>query len=172
MPTKERTTSRLSALTNRQRQIVALLADHHPAKEIAARLEIGESRVYRHVRAIKDRLGTERMSEIVAIWRAAEGGEKPAPRKSDLPPLEWPTQEGVGSEAGVFRFADAQTFGGADPFYVAPSAEKLPDPAPGALEGRFGTLKRLGYVVAVAFGTVATSVLVLTAMSELTALLG
>jgi DNA-binding CsgD family transcriptional regulator len=54
-------------LTTRQLQVVALLADGLRADEIAQRLGITSSTVYRYVERAKDRTGVASLGELVAL---------------------------------------------------------------------------------------------------------
>ena len=66
---KTRTTGPLTA---RQLQVVALLADGHRHRSIAACLSISPNQVYRHARNAIDRLGVGSVNELVAL-AVAEG---------------------------------------------------------------------------------------------------
>jgi DNA-binding CsgD family transcriptional regulator len=57
------------ALTGRQRQVLALLADGVPAKVIAARLGLAEATVRNHIRAVLVALGTHSQLEAIAKAR-------------------------------------------------------------------------------------------------------
>jgi DNA-binding CsgD family transcriptional regulator len=79
--TVERTT-RLAALTTREREILALVAEGHPNKEIARRLYISERTARTHVSNILRKLGLS--SRTQAALFAAEAGLT-APRHDDPP---------------------------------------------------------------------------------------
>ena len=63
------------ALTPRQREVAALIADGVPNREIAARLGISERSAESHVERIRDRLGFRSRAQIAA-WFAGSGGAK------------------------------------------------------------------------------------------------
>ena len=56
-------------LTNRQHEVLALLADGVRAQEIAARLGLSETTVRNHIRSILSRLGCHSQLEAVALAR-------------------------------------------------------------------------------------------------------
>jgi DNA-binding CsgD family transcriptional regulator len=58
------------ALTGRQAQVLALLADGLPTRQIAAALGISERTVEMHVTATFDKAGAESRGELLAaVWR-------------------------------------------------------------------------------------------------------
>jgi two-component system nitrate/nitrite response regulator NarL len=59
-------------LTNRQREIVRLIADGLPTKGIAARLGLTESAVKWHVRRLLGRFGAESRAHLIAILLESE----------------------------------------------------------------------------------------------------
>lgn len=59
------------ALTERQREILGLIADGLPAKVISARLGVSEATVRNHIRAILLRLGCHSQLEAIATARRA-----------------------------------------------------------------------------------------------------
>jgi DNA-binding CsgD family transcriptional regulator len=69
--------ARLSRLTSRQMQVVALLADGHRYRSVAACLSISPGQVHRHVRRAIDRLGVHSATELVAV--AVAEGMVPSP---------------------------------------------------------------------------------------------
>jgi DNA-binding CsgD family transcriptional regulator len=68
-------------LTARQLQVVALLADGLRAEQIAQRLGIATSTVYRHVERANERAGVRSRSELVAL--AIRDGIVPRPRVTE-----------------------------------------------------------------------------------------
>ena len=54
-------------LSPRQRQVLALLAEGTPAREIAVRLDLAEATVRNHIRLILRKLGCHSQLEAVAV---------------------------------------------------------------------------------------------------------
>jgi PAS domain S-box-containing protein len=70
--TRRTTTDGVAALTPRQRQVLALLAEGVPAKVIAVRLGLAEPTVRNHIRAILHALGCHSQLEALARARRLE----------------------------------------------------------------------------------------------------
>jgi DNA-binding CsgD family transcriptional regulator len=86
--------ARLSRLTSRQLQVIALLADGHRYRTIAECLSISPGQVHRHVRRAIDRMGVHSPTELVAV-AVADGlvpgqfdvrGRPPGPVAPSPPP--------------------------------------------------------------------------------------
>lgn len=70
--TRRTTIDGVAALTPRQRQVLALLAEGVPAKVIAVRLGLAEPTVRNHIRAILHALGCHSQLEALARARRLE----------------------------------------------------------------------------------------------------
>lgn len=137
----------LGGLTDKQRQVLDLLIQHKTSKEIARRLSISPHTVDQRIQFAKDKLGARTRSEAAVAYRrlletcgqmtyedsgiaeAAVAFDHTGGPQGSLPDSSW-----------LPRFRSR----GAD----EPEADFLV--GPGLLEGRYGTLLRLGAIFAIA----------------------
>jgi DNA-binding CsgD family transcriptional regulator len=87
--------AREHGLTLREQQVLAALCDGLRAKEIAARLGIGEATVRTHIKNVKAKTGcasivdiVKQMSRLPPMVAALRPRPRPRPRLGDTPPLE------------------------------------------------------------------------------------
>jgi DNA-binding CsgD family transcriptional regulator len=73
------------ALTAREAQVMALVAEALSNRQIGRRLEITEGTVKRHLRNIFRKLGAASRIEAVNLWRANGGRDRPAHDDADRP---------------------------------------------------------------------------------------
>lgn len=74
----------LSDLTDKQREVLALVADNRTSKEIAARLGISESAVNQRIEMVRARLGGLPRGELARLYR-----QELMPDESEVENLTW-----------------------------------------------------------------------------------
>lgn len=77
----------LPELTDKQREVLALVADNRTSKEIAARLGISESAVNQRIEMVRSRLGGIPRGELARLYRQEFSLGEPV-RTTDLPKIE------------------------------------------------------------------------------------
>ncbi|GEO41507.1 protein-glutamate methylesterase [Skermanella aerolata] len=77
---REKAVSQLSSLTERQRQIMDMVLDGHPSKNIAADLGISQRTVENHRAEVMRKTGTKSLPALarLALAAARKGGDEPA----------------------------------------------------------------------------------------------
>ena len=152
------------ALTERQRDVLALLGRGLSEKEIASELGISPSRVTQHVRALKDRLGTERRSGLVAaatqlpLYEKATGDKIPVPSAFDF------------GEPATGAVPDQVTVSDAMPLrHPAPWESDAYRVGPGAFDDQGENLRRLLLMIKVSLGVPALIVILIIARWAITA---
>lgn len=169
-------------LTDRQRAVMERIDRRVPTKVIAQDLGVSETRINQHIRALKLFFDAGSLGELVENYRAtlpAEGGQvatqtgtAPAPDADLLKPFSQTAyiisqinppmkSEDVEDRAdpGRLILSDAMPL-----FEQAPwlrSGE--PQVVPGVLDGEHAVLLRLGAIVGIAAGILASVILVITA---------
>lgn len=175
-------------LTDRQRAVMERIDRRVPIKVIAAELGVSETRVNQHIRALKDFYEAASLGELVENYRAAkaaETGEMPADPEAGTGPDEAlinPFSEAAYTNSQVNFEADPADFGGRDDpgrlvlSDAMPLTEQAPwlrpgEPkvVPGVLDGEHAILLRLGAIVGIATGILASVILVVTAAMTLSA---
>lgn len=152
-------------LTARQCEVLGLLTRGLSEKEIATELGMSQSRVTQHVRALKDRLGTETRSGLVAATTALDPCEKLTGGKNRVPPPGIFSKPVVGAIPERVSFSDAAAL----PRLAAWDVDGFDRVGPGALDGKGAALKRTGFVLLVAFGPPVLVLLTQAAMMALSA---
>ena len=143
------------SLTERQRSVMTRIDRRVPIKLIAQELGVSETRINQHIRILKDIYQVASLNELVEVYRRS----KP-PGDDDLLGLSDNTlQLGPGETAtsNVFPLR------GSLPQEIAIE----PTITPGILNGENAALFRLAAIVGIAFGIIATVVLLMTAASTL-----
>jgi DNA-binding CsgD family transcriptional regulator len=74
----------LSVLTDKQREVLALVADNRTSKEIAARLGVSESAVNQRIEMVRARLGGLPRGELARLYR-----QEFTPEDSEVEKLTW-----------------------------------------------------------------------------------
>jgi DNA-binding CsgD family transcriptional regulator len=175
-------------LTDRQRAVMERIDRRVPIKVIAAELGVSETRINQHIRALKDVYEAVSLGELVENYRAtiapdptgtpSGNGLGNAPDEA----LQKPFSEAAYTFSQVNPDADLAEFGPRnDPGQLVlsdamPLLEQAPwltpvEPrvVPGVLDGEHAVLLRLGAIVGIATGILASVVLVITAAMTLSA---
>lgn len=160
-------------LTERQRAVMERIDRRVPIKVIASELDVSETRINQHIRALKDIYDAGSLNELVETYRATEG-------------LDDVTADAESSDATFSKTAytknqvDADGRSGKDrgrvdlgeiifndvlPFDQLAPWEPLSEPkvVPGVLNGEHAVLMRLAVIIGIAFGILAAVVLMVTA---------
>lgn len=158
----------ISTLTDKQREVFALVGEGRTSKEIANILDVSESAVVQRIEKIRSKFDGATRQELGRIWR--EHGELSGTRSCNqltgksfhLLQLQDEAQIDRQADAGhAIEFADSAVFNAR-----APWQEKLePRIVPEVLDGENATLFRWAYAVAAALGMV-IMMLVLLAVSH------
>ena len=175
-------------LTDRQRAVMERIDRRVPIKVIASELGVSETRVNQHIRALKDFYEAASLGDLVEIYRAAkvvEAGANDLGGDLGIVPDEdflTPFSEAAYTNSQVNSAADPADFGERDDpgrlvlSDAMPLTEQAPwlrpvEPkvVPGVLDGEHAVLLRLGAIVGIAAGVLASVVLVITAAMTLSA---
>lgn len=175
-------------LTDRQRAVMERIDRRVPIKVIAADLGVSETRINQHIRALKDVYDAASLGELVENYRATlapEAAEEAAAR--DLGGLAGeallkPFSEHAYTNSQINQAAGlADQEGRDDPGRLIlsdamPLMQQAPwlgsgEPrvVPGMLDGEHAVLMRLGAIVGIATGILASVVLTITAAMTLSA---
>jgi transposase-like protein len=175
-------------LTDRQRAVMERIDRRVPIKVIAADLGVSETRINQHIRALKDFYAAASLGELVENYRATlapEAAELAAARDlggiADEALLK-PLSEGAYMNSQIIPAADlAEHKSRDDPGQLVlsdamPLTEQAPwlragEPrvVPGVLDGEHAVLMRLGAIIGIATGILASVVLAITAAMTLSA---
>ncbi|WP_234032103.1 hypothetical protein [Parerythrobacter jejuensis] len=137
-----------------------------PIKLVAAELEVSESRINQHIRALKDIYGVGNLKDLCESYRAEvqDSGEsapyrKTASTKSQVPQSakQGETEDRVAP--GEFVLADVAPLAIEAPWTV----KSEPRVVPGVLDGDHAVLYRLAVIVGLAFAFIVLVILVMTA---------
>lgn len=160
-------------LTDRQSEVIERIDRRMSIKQIAHDLEVSETRINQHIRALKTAYGVESLPELVECYRETVGREvrgaeeapyrNPEYRKKQLTSDPVSEQSPQRADPGELIFADARQFTVEAPW----SHTAEPRIVPGVLDGRHAVIARLAVMIGIAFGAVALVVLVLTASLSL-----
>lgn len=169
-------------LTERQKAVMERIDRRVPIKVIAQELNVSETRINQHIRALKNIYEAENLGDLVECYRADHALEEPVEAEGKLS-----ESEAVASELNPFsdstykktQVADEPLIGkkhaGNDPGElvmsdVLPMVDQAPwlrsgEPrvVPRVLDGPNAVLFRLVAIVAIAFGVLAAVVLTVTA---------
>lgn len=175
-------------LTDRQRAVMERIDRRVPIKVIAAELGVSETRINQHIRALKDVYDAASLGELVENYRATI-----APDLAAHPPeialgtvadeaLLKPFSEAAYTISQINAEADLNNFetrndpgqlvlGDAMPLIEQAPWLKPGEPrvVPGVLDGEHAILLRLGAIVGIAAGILASVILVITAATTLSA---
>jgi transposase-like protein len=175
-------------LTERQRAVMERIDRRVPIKVIAQELGVSDTRINQHIRALKDFYDAGSLGDLVENYRATLGLEMAAmPSENDLVPSADTDLLKPFSEAA---YINSQINPATDPHDLAdrddpgrlvlsdamPLIEQAPwlrpgEPrvVPGVLDGEHAVLFRLGAIVGIASGILASVILAVTAAMTLSA---
>ncbi|ASJ92477.1 hypothetical protein [Porphyrobacter sp. CACIAM 03H1] len=175
-------------LTDRQRAVMERIDRRVPIKVIAADLGVSETRINQHIRALKDFYDAASLGELVENYRATLAPEaaeeaaardlggvadeallkpfsEPAYTNSQINPVADPAEQEGQDDPGRLVLSDAMPLIEQAPWLR--SGE--PRVVPGVLDGEHAVLVRLGAIVGIATGILASVVLAITAAMTLSA---
>ncbi|MDC0886678.1 hypothetical protein OAS19_02675 [Altererythrobacter sp.] len=154
------------SLTDRQKDVLVRIDRRMPIKVIAAELNVSESRINQHIRALKDIYGAGSLKDLCESYRAelAFSDEtapyrKTASRNSEVPPLPESAETEDRVAPGEFVLADVAPLAIEAPWTV----KNEPRVVPGVLDGDHAVLYRLAVIVGLAFAFIVLVILVVTA---------
>lgn len=175
-------------LTDRQRAVMERIDRRVPIKVIAAELGVSETRINQHIRALKDVYDAASLGELVENYRTTiapdlaefpdEPAFSPAPVEVFLSPFSEAayTNSQVNAAAGPVDFESRNDPGQLVLSDAMPLIEQAPwltpvEPrvVPGVLDGEHAVLLRLGAIVGIATGILASVILAITAAMTLSA---
>ena len=173
-------------LTDRQRAVMERIDRRVPIKVIATELGVSETRINQHIRALKDFYDAASLGELVENYRAtlspaaAEEAAENDPGTIADGALLNPFSEPAYTNSQINGEADLAEFGGRDDpgRLVLSDAMPLiqqapwlkpgePRVVPGVLDGEHAVLARLGAIIGIAAGILASVILVITAAKTL-----
>jgi hypothetical protein len=175
-------------LTDRQRAVMERIDRRVPIKVIASELGVSETRINQHIRALKDFYDAASLGELVENYRATlEPDAVEASRQNDLAKgadagLLGPYSESAYINSQINPAANSSDLGGRDdpgqlvlsdamPLTEQAPWLRPPEPkvVPGALDGEHAVLLRLGAIIGIASGILASVILAITAAMTLSA---
>lgn len=173
-------------LTDRQRAVMERIDRRVPIKVIANELGVSETRINQHIRALKDFYSAASLGDLVENYRATLSPEAAvAAAENDIgafadEALLKPFSEPAYINSQINGSTDLTDFGGRDDpgrlvlSDAMPLIEQAPwlrsgEPrvVPGVLDGEHAVLLRLGAIVGIAAGILASVILVITAAMTL-----
>lgn len=175
-------------LTERQRAVMERIDRRVPIKVIALELGVSETRINQHIRALKDFYEAGSLGDLVENYRATFGPEaseippendlepsadtdflKPfseaAYRNSQINPAPGPDDLADRDDPGRLVLSDAMPLIEQAP-WLRPGEPRV---VPGVLDGEHAVLFRLGAIVGIASGILASVILAVTAAMTLSA---
>lgn len=176
-------------LTDRQRAVMERIDRRVPIKVIAQDLGVSETRINQHIRALKDVYDAGSLGELVENYRAtltpADAEDEPAENglgkaadtallKTFSEPAYTKTQINPGADLADFAFRDDPgqlVLSDAMPLIEQAPWLKAGEPkvVPGVLDGEHAVLLRLGAIIGIATGILASVILAVTAAMTLSA---
>ena len=173
-------------LTDRQRAVMERIDRRVPIKVIATELGVSETRINQHIRALKDFYDAASLGELVENYRAtlspaaAEEAAENDPGTIADGALLNPFSEPAYTNSQINGEADLAEFGGRDDPGRLVLSDEMPliqqapwlkpgEPrvVPGVLDGEHAVLARLGAIIGIAAGILASVILVITAAKTL-----
>ena len=173
-------------LTDRQRAVMERIDRRVPIKVIATELGVSETRINQHIRALKDFYDAASLGELVENYRAtlspeaaeaaaendpgtiADGAllnpfSEPAYTNSQINDAADPADFGDRDDPGRLVLSDAMPLMQQAP-WLKPGEPRV---VPGVLDGKHAVLARLGAIIGIAAGILASVILVITAAKTL-----
>ena len=180
------TSGAVRRLTDRQRAVLERIDRRVPIKVIAAELGVSETRINQHIRALKDIYSAGSLSELVENYRATLGPEavdaarlddlgdradeailkpfsEPAYTISQINPATDTADPAFRDDPGRLVLSDAMPLIEQAP-WLRPGEPRV---VPGVLDGEHAVLLRLGAIVGIASGILASVILAVTAAMTL-----
>jgi len=161
-----------AGLTPKQREVLALVAEHRTSKEIAWRIGISESAVNQRIESIRGRVGSLPRAELARAYHQhfvssrgfapATGHEAHASGASDAIPLTDPI-----GQPGAFALADPPLF----ELAASRDAPRAGSLVPEVLDGPDMALNRVAAMLVIAGGLLTVAMVGLAVAQTLTALL-
>lgn len=162
-------------LTKRQKAVIERIDRRVPIKVIAQDLDVSETRINQHIRALKDFYQVESLNELVECYRHEFGSETDEPsmqeahgevglsesayRKNQLVVASSGEPDQARVDPGEIVLSDVLPLGGLAPWKL----ENEPKVVPGMLDGDNAIVFRLVAMIGIAFGFLAVVVLTITA---------
>ena len=157
---------RFRSLTDRQKDVLVRLDRRMPIKQIAAELDVSESRVNQHIRALKDAYRVGNLKDLCDSYRVElQPGGEPAPYRkaastiSEVPPRREIAEPEDRVAPGEFVLADVAPLAIEAPWMV----RNEPRAVPGVLDGDHAVLYRLAVIIGLALAFIVLVILVVTA---------
>jgi hypothetical protein len=173
-------------LTDRQLAVMERIDRRVPIKVIATELGVSETRINQHIRALKDFYDAASLGELVENYRAtltpeaaeaaaendpgtiADGAllnpfSEPAYTNSQINDAADPADFGDRDDPGRLVLSDAMPLMQQAP-WLKPGEPRV---VPGVLDGEHAVLARLGAIIGIAAGILASVILVITAAKTL-----
>ncbi len=160
-------TALLDALTDKQREVIAMAAEGMTSKEIARKIGISESAVNQRIEVIWQRLGGLSRAQIARIYRQTSTLVFTIPTSNSLTGKSIQLQRDSNLEQHLSPEGAGDLVASAnnDSGVLQPS-----NFSPHPLLAPIGVLPRLAFMVAAAFGLLATAVLILAVAQTLGAM--
>jgi len=157
---------RFQSLTDRQKDVLVRIDRRMPIKQIAAEINVSESRINQHIRALKDAYSVENLKDLVDSYRAEvqNSGESAPYRKAASINSEVPHQQKLDETEdrvapGEFVLSDVAPLAIEAPWTV----RNEPRVVPGVLDGDHAVLYRLAVIIGLALAFIVLVILVVTA---------
>lgn len=161
--------ARLDALTAKQRQVIAHVADGLSSKEIARKLGISESAVNQRIETIRQRLGGLPRAQIGRLYRHQNTLLITLPTSNSLTGKPMQLQLGQDADQALPAEGVAEL---TEPRFDETSGVLQPSNFSSPWNGPRAIWLRLGMIVAITLGMAALIVLVLDAIDKLARLIG
>ncbi len=138
----------LAGLTAKQREVMDLLIEHKTSKEIARLLEISPHTVDQRIQFAKEKLGAASRNEAAAVYRRlVEICGQLTYENSRIAEVVRIPNTGFGTQAGPLPTTKRREW--TQPGQPLETESDYPV-VPELFEGRYGTLMRLGAIIAIA----------------------
>ncbi|TCM22409.1 DNA-binding CsgD family transcriptional regulator [Novosphingobium sp. PhB165] len=162
----------LPLLTEKQHEVLSLVAENRTSKEIAWELGISESAVNQRIEGVRNRTGSPPRAELARVYRQyqklPDAACNPLPDKNpQVSPIDVAAEEwGQDEQGDRLRLADGVTFRVEAPWHAEPVDRLVPE----VLDGPDAGLNRMAAMVLIAGGLLLVAVFGLdlaTALSRL-----
>ncbi len=151
------------SVTERQQEVLVGLAQRLTIKEIAASMEVSESAINQHIKALKLRLKANSLRELVDWWQSSNCSISTA-RNQQLPDtFEFPNSSLQDESLGLIEFGDSMTINRDAPWNI-----DQPTFFRRMLDGRYSLLTRSAAIVIIAVGLMVAMAATFSVMVSLT----